>query len=536
MPAPAPATRNVAGAGYSEPMAVLSKSRLIAFRQCPRRLWLELHRPELRQDSSATQAAFATGHEVGQVARRLYDPLSAGATLDLAAMGVPGAIAATRELIVRRKPIFEAGFQIVRGQRGARAFADVLLPLRTGGGWRMVEVKSTTKLKDYQRDDAAIQYHIASSAGLAVRKVQVACIDSNWTYAGGGDYRGLLKEHDVTADAVERTREVQGWLRQAHQIAESKAPLDVPTGAHCERPFSCGFAAHCSREEERALGKVKHPVQWLPGRRSNALQAVIDQGARSLRDVPDDLLSAVQARVKTHTLHKTPYFDAAGAAAGLADHTLPALFLDFETISFAVPRWAGTRPYEQVPFQFSLHRLEPGGLMRHEGFLDLSGDDPRERIARALVKACGRNEPVLAYHASFEGSRLTELGRRFPSIARRLESIRARLVDLEPIARQHFYHPQQEGSWSIKSVLPAIAPDLSYAQLEGVQDGGGAQAAYLEASNPVTAAVRREQLREQLWRYCRLDTFAMVRLWSHFAGRLQASTRVDRCASAEARP
>lgn len=498
-------------------------------------MWLELHRPDLRQDSASTLASFATGHEVGDVARRLYDPRSAGTTLDIAKLGVPGAIAATRELVARRLPIFEAGFQVVRGQRGARAFADVLLPQRTGGAWRLVEVKSTTKLKDYQRDDAAIQYHIASGAGLTVSKVQVACIDSEWTYGGGGNYQGLLREHDVTVESGERQREVRGWLREAHRVAEADFPPEVAMGTHCTEPFECGFAGDCSREADRRLGKVRHPVHWLPS--SMKLKAFVEtEGARGMRDVPDEFLSPLQARVKVHTLRKTVFFDAAGAAAELAGHRLPALFLDFETIAFAVPRWAGTQPYAAVPFQFSLHRLDPGGAVRHTGFLDLSGQDPSERLARALVKVCGRGEPVFAYNKGFEGGRLNELARRFPLLAPKLDAIRERLVDLHPVAKHYFYDPSQQGSWSIKSVLPAIAPDLTYSDLEGVQDGGGAQAAYLEAIHPATAPARREQLREQLWRYCRLDTFAMVRLWTHFSGRLHASARVDRCASEEARP
>lgn len=516
-------------------MAVLSKSRLVAFRQCPRRLWLELHQPQLREDSAATQAAFATGHQVGDMARRLYDPKATGTTLDVQELGVPRAIAATRELVARRKPIFEAGFEVVRGARGTRAFADVLLPMRGRDAWRMVEVKSTTKVKDYQRDDAAIQFHIASRAGLSVGKVQLACVDSQWTYAGDGDYGGLLHESDLTTEAADRQKQVQGWIREAHKVAEADRAPEVPMGAHCNEPFACGFAGHCSREEEKAHGKVRHPVQWLPW--SRKLQDSIEaDGLRSMRDVQDEGLSGLQLRVKTATLRKTVYFDAAGAAADLASHPLPALFLDFETIQFAVPRWAGTRPYQQVPFQFSVHRLEPGGVMRHAAFLDLSGNDPSERFARALVKACGRSEPVFAYNKGFEGGRIEELAVRLPSLAGKLRSIRERLVDLQPVARKHYYHPSQQGSWSIKSVLPAIAPELQYGDLDEVQDGGGAQAAYLEAVDPATSAERRDALRTRLLDYCRLDTFAMVRLWSHFSGQLQSATRKDRCASTEARP
>lgn len=518
-------------------MAVLSKSKLIAFRQCPRRLWLEVHQPQLREDSPATQAAFVTGHRVGDVARHAYDPCGAGTTVDLQALGVAGAIAATRELVARRRPIFEAGFQVQRGGRGTRAFADVLLPLRPAGAWRMVEVKSSTSVKDYHRDDVAIQYHIATRAGLDVRKVHLACVDSSWTYPGGGDYGGLLKEYDLTEEAAGQQARVRGWIREAHAVVECQRAPDVRMGPQCIQPFACGFEAHCRREDERRHGKVLYPIQWLPGGGSKALKSHLQERApRSLRQVPEGLLNVQQLRVKTHSLRDCVYFDAQGAASELAVHELPALFLDFETISFAVPVWAGTRPYEQVPFQFSLHRLGPDGALSHSGLLDLSGQDPSERIARALVASCGRREPVFTFNKSFEGKRLEVLAGRFTALAARLLAIRDRLVDLHPIATRHYYHPGQQGSWSIKAILPTIAPELDYGDLDGVQDGGAAQAAYLEAIQPATAPERREQLRQQLRRYCRLDTFALVRLWSHFVGRLQRATRHDRAASVEARP
>ncbi len=244
-----------------------------------------------------------------------------------------------------------------------------------------------------------------------------------------------------------------------------------------------------------------------------------------MRDVPDDYLNDVQRRVKSHTLSGQPYFDSQGAAAELAQHALPAYFLDFETIQFAVPIWKGTRPYSQIPFQFSLHRLSESGELQHRDFLDLSGEDPSLAFAEALIAACDQSGPVYVYNAGFETARVKELAVRFPNLKTALHAINARVVDLLPIARRHFYHPSQQGSWSIKAVLPAIADDLRYDTLSGVQDGTMAMSAYLEAIKASCTGERNIQIRGQLLNYCRLDTLALVRVWQHFSGYTTTAAR-----------
>ena len=187
-------------------------------------------------------------------------------------------------------------------------------------------------------------------------------------------------------------------------------------------------------------------------------------------------------------------------------------------MSLAVPIWRGTRPYQQIPFQFSLHHLEKDGSLGHEAFLDLSGEDPSEALARELATHCGTEGPVYVYNAGFERRVIRELGDRFPALAGPLQAINDRLVDLLPIAKAHFYHPSQHGSWSLKAVLPAACPDLSYDSLDGVADGGMAVEAFREAIAPETTEEQRAELERELLAYCHLDTLAMVRLWELFRG------------------
>jgi Domain of unknown function(DUF2779) len=495
-------------------MRNLSKSKLIAYRQCPRRLWLEVHRKELREDSAATQASFEIGNTVGDIAHQLYDSAGTGVLLDVQRDGFDFVFKRTAELLASDQPIFEAGFAI----NGALAFADVMLPDEQEGKrvWRMVEVKSSTKVKDYHRDDAAIQSFIARNAGVPLASIALAHIDSAWVYPGSEDYRGLLKECDLTPEAFSRNDEVNEWIVAAQEAVAKEAEPEISTGEQCGYPFACGFFDYCQSQEPQA----EYPVYWLPSIRANALKEhIAEHPALDLRDTPDDLLNELQQRVKAHTISGETYFDAAGAAAVLKAHSLPAYFLDFETIQFAVPIWKGTRPYQQITFQFSLHTLDDSGKLESQAFLNVSGNDPSHAFAESLIAVCGNSGPVFVYNAGFEGARIKELAERFPEFAHDLLAIKERLVDLHPITKANYYHPSQHGSWSIKAVLPAVAPDLSYEALEGVQNGGMAMDAYLEAIHPDTTPVRKAEIEQQLLAYCGLDTFAMVRLWQFLAGR-----------------
>jgi hypothetical protein len=495
-------------------MRNLSKSKLLAFLQCPKRLWLELRRPDLLQVSTATQASFEAGHQVGEIARQLYDPDGKGQLIDAQVEGFDAAFARSKALLASSQPIFEAGF----AAGGALAFADVMMPMQEGGklAWRLVEVKSSTSVKDYHRDDVAVQAYVAKSAGVPLVSLALAHIDSSWVYPGGEDYRGLLVEADLSGEVFARGSEVETWIADAQAIAAGDAEPAIRTGRHCGKPFECGFLAYCQSQEPQA----EHPVGWLPRIQAKALKALIEKdGVIDMSGVPDELLNERQRRVKACTLSGAAWFDAPNAAADLAPHSLPAYFIDFETIQFVVPIWKGTRPYQQIPFQFSVHYLSGSGELDHRSFIELGGNDPSEKFAESLIAACGASGPVFVYNAGFETARIRELGDRFPRLKPALLAINGRVVDLLRIAEQRYYHPSQQGSWSIKKVLPAVAPDLRYDALDGVQDGSMAMNAFHEAIAAGTTTARKVEIERQLVQYCGLDTYAMVRLWKFFAGR-----------------
>lgn len=494
-------------------MRTLSKSKLLAYRQCPKRLWLEVNHPELRADSAATTASFSVGNQVGEIARAVYDSAGKGVLINPQEEGFEAAFARSQTLLKSSAPIFEAGFKA----EGVLAFADVMLPAKKGNRkvWRMVEVKSSTSVKDYHQDDAAIQAFVAQAAGVPLQAIALAHIDSEWVYPGKQDYQGLLQEVDLSEAVMGRGPEVQGWIAGAQKVLTKRKAPSIQTGKQCAQPFECGFLAHCRSQEPQA----EFPVAWLPGRLSPALAQIAKQPYLvGMQDVPEECLTDVQQRVKQVTLSNKVHFDKRATKDALAHCKLPAYFMDFETVQFAVPIWKGTRPYQQIPFQFSVHRLDAKGQLRQHAFLDVNGKDPSKAFAQALIEACGKRGPIFVYNAGFEVARMKELAQRFKALAPALNALILRVVDLLPITRQHYYHPSQQGSWSIKAVLPALCPELSYSELSGVQNGGMAMEAFMEAIQPQTTAERKAEIKQQLLAYCALDTLAMVKIWSKFTG------------------
>jgi hypothetical protein len=436
--------------------------------------------------------------------------------IDFNELGWPEAFAQSEQLLKDGSSIvFEAAMQA----NGALALADVMTPNTDSGTlrWDMVEVKSATSVKDYHRDDVAVQSYIATSTGVKLSSVSLAHVDNTFVYQGDGNYRGLLAEADLTDEAMSRHDEVKQWLDVAQQTVALETEPDICTGAHCSSPFNCPFIDHCQSSEPQP----ECPTSCLPrlGAKKERLAA---EGITELKDVPDSMLNDKQSLIKKHTLAGTTYFDATGAAHELAQATVPGAphyFLDFETSMTAIPILKGSRPYQQIPFQFSLHTLQTNGALEQETFIDLSGNDPRHSFAESLIKTCGATGPIFVYHAPFEKGVILQLAENFPDLCDSLQAIISRIVDLLPIARDYYYNPSQHGSWSIKAVLPAISPELSYSDLEGVKDGRMAMSAYQEATALNTTPARKAEIEAQLDKYCALDTLAMVCLWEFFMGK-----------------
>lgn len=419
--------------------------------------------------------------------------------------GYHQAISKTREFLAKgaATPLFEATFE----HTGVVVRADILRP--GPDGCHLIEIKSAAHRKDYHLKDCAVQYWVIESAGHSLAKVELGLIDSSFVYPGGGNYGGLFRYEDVTEEARRMAHEVQSWVAELAAMLAGSIP-DVEVGGHCHDPFDCPFVDYCTPEGP------EYPVSCLP-RAGALIEELLAEGILDIRDIPEGRLGKpVHQRIRRATIAGAAEVSP-GIAQELSGLAQPWFYLDFETIQFAIPIWAGTRPYEQLPFQWSCHIGDaPGGLC-HEEFLDLSGEAPMLRFAEALLETIGSVGPIFVY-SHFEKRILRELSERFPLLSQDIFAVIDRLVDLLPIMRNHYYHPEMLGSWSIKAVLPTIAPELDYAKLKEVQNGTAAQAAYLEAISPETSHARKEELRERMLRYCEMDTLAMVEIVQYIKG------------------
>lgn len=490
-------------------MTFLSKSRLQAHRQCPKRLWLSVHKPELLETTEADTPLMATGITVGEVARSLHPDGQLIATDRLS-----DALAETQRALHTGKPIFEATFTasdlLIR--------ADLLLPAREG--YDLVEVKSAASVKDYYYEDIAIQSWTAKAAGASIASVSIAHIDNQFLYAGDGNYQGLFKQVPMQEAIADIEPQIPGFIQAAKDTLSGKEPR-IEVGDHCSQPFDCPYTDYC----DPPSGDAGYPPEILPygGTLARALRT---EGYTDLRDVPEERLSkANHLRIWRVSKSGQPELDAeAGSLLRALEY--PRYYVDFETLAPAIPQWANTRPFQQIPFQWSCHIERADGSLDHREFLATTPDDPRRAFAENLIAAIGNQGPILVYNAAFERSRMKELAELFPDLANVLTSAIERIVDLLPIARDHYYHPDMMGSWSIKKVLPTIAPDLAYDNLD-VADGGMAQEAFSALLNPNITREERQEIIDSLLAYCQRDTLAMVRVSQYFS-KPNKKERLDR--------
>lgn len=479
------------------PGQFLSKSRIMAGLQCAKRLWLEVHRPDLIEYDLGVEQRLSVGEDVNDVARAQYP----GGVLVEYDDGPRAAIEETRRLLEGRSgtSIFEATFASDR----VLVRADILKPYRDG--FDLIEVKSTTSVKPHYFEDCAVQTWVLERAGLTVRDIRLCHIDGKFVYPGSGDYSGLFHLEDVSKEVRERIRSVPQWVQGCGEVLSGLEP-DVDMGSHCTVPHSCPFIGYCRGEE------TEYPLRCMPRPRGSQeiLNALIADGIEDIRDIPEGRLNNErQEWVRRVTIAGKPDLRSEAAEVGTSGY--PRYYLDFEAIQFAIPIWEGTRPFEALPFQWSCHIESACGDLRHEEFLETKGIAPMRACAESLLRIAGEEGPVFAY-GSYEKTILNALAARYPDLAGDLYRLTERLVDLLSIVRRTYYHPDMLGSWSIKKVLPTIAPHLDYGTLGEVQDGTAAGTAYIRIINPDTGAAERQRLGSELLEYCKRDTQGLVEL------------------------
>jgi len=480
------------------PSPHLSKSRYLSALQCSRRLWLDIHAPEEAAPlGEAARHIFRMGTEVGLAAHALFPDGVLVATL---ATDHAAAVRETRALMADESipAIFEAAFEF----EGVRIRVDILERLgggRAGGGWGLREVKSSARVKRTQHlPDLAVQKWVLEGSGVEVDSAELVHVDAGFVRGGGEiDWATYFRRAELVEelDRAEMEAVAARIVAMYETLEETAAPVREP-GAFCKKPHPCGYWDACT------AGKS---ASWF----------VEQTGANRER----------KARMIESTESGRPWFSPKLADA-LARAAPPVWALDFEAIGPAIPLFEGTKPFQAIAFQWSLHRLGLDGEVEHFEYLASGREDPRAGVARALVDVLGRDDaPVLAY-STYEKRCLKDMAAHLPELAKELEAIVARLVDLLPIVRAHAYHPDLLGSFSIKRVGPAFAPEVGsvgavgdaaggggYDALSGVADGMSALAAYAEIVKGDLSKTDEDRLRGELLRYCGLDTLTLLEIF-----------------------
>jgi len=473
----------------------LSKSRFLSGLQCHRRLHLERYAPGLASEVDAqVRARLEMGIEVGELARGCFP---GGALVDSDHLEVGDALSRTAELV--SDPTVPAIFEGMFEYDNTVVRVDVLQRVARGA-LCLIEVKSSTRVRDDHLDDVAIQAYVLSGAGIRPNGSALMLLNTEYLYPGGPlDLNQLFRSQDVTVEVSARQAAIPRRVAEMREVLAASRPPAIEPDHHCHEPHVCPFWMHCTESK---------PARWiyhLPGGR-RTFQELTRLGIQTMDEIPPGFrLSAFQRRVKDDAEWIGP-----GLRRALAAVRYPAHHLDIETCMPPIPKYPSTRPYQTIPFQWSNHIVAADGTMRHEEYLCSDPKDPREEFALTLLQSIGRQGTICVY-SGYEARILRELADALPGLRSQLHEAIQRFWDMLPIIRSHYYHPGFAGSYSIKSVLPGVVPSLGYDDLE-IQEGGMASLQYYRMIFEVSDETEKAGMRTALLKYCERDTLAMVEL------------------------
>ncbi len=466
-------------------MRILSKRRYLAGLQCPKRLWYEANAPEeIPEADSSAEARMQAGTEIGVLARELHPDGVLVQEEDF-----QDYLDRTKESLRKHVPLFEPAF--LAGSCYCRV--DILLP--AADGWEIIEVKSSTSVKDEHLHDVSFQLHTLENAGLTITKVTVRTINSAYERDGELDLRQLFRDTDVTAETRKRAKDVPGNVMRMLSVMHKTMP-EKDIGPQCTSPHACPLMDVCWSF------LPEHNVTELYMHRGKAFE-YLEKGLLRIGDITDKIGLNPKQAIQHDAIDNGTHIDKHHLQDWIDALEYPLYFLDFEAFNPAIPVFSHTHPYEQVPFQFSLHIQEEDGSVRHVEFLADNDDDPREKLAEAL-KALGDKGSIVAYNARFERTVIANLAKRYD--APWLEDIDDRFVDLlVPFRNFWYYDKEQHGSCSMKAVLPALTGN-GY----DMEINRGDQASREFLRSALLGETERERIRNALLAYCAQDTEGMI--------------------------
>jgi hypothetical protein len=480
----------------------ISKSQYLKGTQCPKALWLYRHKPDLAPEiSEGQQYIFDTGNEVGKLAQKYFE---VGVEIEEEYYKIDQAIDSTKKAVSQGKDIiFEA---TACSDDGAFSRIDIFRRVKGTDEWDLIEVKSSTEVKDYHIDDIALQRYAFTGAGYKIRNSILMHIDNNYVRSSELEVTKLFKLEDRTELVKEMILEIRPQVKELIRLLNSENEPKVEIGDQCKDPFECDYIPYCWQHVP-----AYSVYNVFRGRKRDELLA---KNIIEISGVPDnfELTDRQLTDVSSYKKDKI-HCDKNALLEFLELLEYPLYFLDYEAIWPAVPLFDKFSPYQQIPFQFSLHiQPEKDGKLTHIEFLHTDTNDPRPEFIKSLVGSCGKEGSVIVYNQAYESRINNELARDFPEYKTDLEKINDRMVDLlVPFRSRCLYHPEMQGSASLKSVLPAFVPDMTYDGL-GIQDGEMASIRYLSCIKDIVSEDEKKKIFDDLRRYCCQDTLAEVKL------------------------
>ena len=486
----------------------LSKSKYCECVQCEKILWLEKYKPDSSQ-AEDNEAVFERGRQVGELAKELfgeYEDIPFDKNLNLR-------IEKTEELL-KDKPnvITEASFIYDNN------FCSVDILKNDWDGVEIYEVKSSTKIKDVYLDDVAYQYFVLSNLGLNVKKACIVYINKEYIRFGELDIKELFNIEDVTSLVKEKQDEIRENIASINnfmKVYNADNEPDSHIGMNCFKPYPCPFWEYCTRN------LPKPNVFDISGMQNRTKIKKYNEGLISFEELAhEDINPKCLEQIDFELNDRSAKIEKEAIRDILDSLNYPLYFIDYETCQFAIPEFEGTKAYQQIPFQYSLHIIyEEGGCLEHKEFLAEVGDENIIRnFAESMIGDMSDDGSVIVYNKSFEASRNREIGEMYPDLKAEMERINGNIVDLMiPFRNRNYYKKEMEGSYSIKYVLPALYPDdpeLDYLNLPLIHNGGEASEAFLSLKDK--SLEEQEEIREGLLEYCKLDTYAMVKIWEKF--------------------
>lgn len=492
-------------------MLYLSKSKYCNLWQCPKLLWLNKIKPEEKTEDPALQARFDEGNVVGDLAMGLF-----GDFIEVTAFKKDGKLDLNEMMRLTKQYIDEGVENICEASfsyNGLYCAVDILR--KDGDGYAIYEVKSSTEEKYIYGVDISYQKYVLEHCGVNVTGTYLVCIDSSYIRGDELEIDKLFKVIDMSETVDIEIQNVPSLLRRAEEIMALKDDPDIDIGLHCRDPYECAFWEHCTKHLPSPSGFDLYSMRF------KKMIEYYNQGIVSYDDLLNNgkIKNEIQLRQILFTnTNQEPYIDKDNIRKFLDTLSYPLYFLDFETMQQVIPQYKGTSPYDQIPFQYSLHYIEhEGGELKHKEFLAESGVDPRRALAERLCEDIPMNVCVTAYNKGFECGRIKELARAFPDLATHLLNINDNMADfLVPFRSGYYYNKAMAlgGKFSIKIVLPALFPDdpeLNYHNLEGVHNGTEAMTIFPRIKD--LPPDEQQKARHNLLKYCELDTYAMVKLW-----------------------